>query len=851
MDHARSLIVALVLLLAAASTGIAQQTTFTPNCSGTASSDTAAFESIKTTVGTTNPATIQIPYKLNPAQKCKVNNLTVTSNITLVGTNGSGIHVVTGQSLTVQGPIVADAKPLFLNATAGLGTVSILARAVQEVYPEWWGASPSASAAVNTPALQAAIIGAYGNTRTNGSGNWIYNRILKFSGMYDINDELNVYHMIGFRWEGQNKFNSGIRQTATNKRIINGQSVAYGLFYNIHFQTSVSQNTALIDLDYDGSQGSDLRPQNITFQDCVIQGSSVGYIGVRIAKSGGGAQGDNIRFYNCYINGFLEAGAQLGLDSSTRATNAINVLWHGGDIQGCPKYGLAAYGGNWIVEGGWTFENASGGSFTQTGFDVYHFGPESPAAIRDGRTESWKLSSGVAAIENVSVNPNGVITWYDSNSGGSVAGSTVAANYALTGTTIGGDGKVYKVTTGGTFGGLGITSVASAGASSLTVAGTPWTVNAFTGYKVSIIDGTGEPSQLFGSYKAGATSQSILISSNTNNTLTLASPWTTAPDATSRFVIEPDWGTQTTSGSVVFELYDYNVVEGAETIANSKLVGGKITVNSSHTSIHWLFTSRTDALPFMYDGRNPYGEISNVFVLGSPQNGAAPLLVKTWYAPSSGGDLGGNLLKDYTQRNLGAQKIVWSQALVSDPNSRFADVWVGRGDGIRGDDASSTTRNVLGIGGTLGKLTPAGTDQAGSALVLQGGLSTGSGASGPINFRIGSIGSTGTTVNDGVVVGGIGSNRLTWQYKGADVASDAAIVPTGNLFHVTGTTTITSITSTGITAGTEITIIFDGILTFTDGSNLVLAGDFVTTANDTITLKFDGVSWFETSRSVN
>lgn len=87
---------------------------------------------------------------------------------------------------------------------------------------------------------------------------------------------------------------------------------------------------------------------------------------------------------------------------------------------------------------------------------------------------------------------------------------------------------------------------------------------------------------------------------------------------------------------------------------------------------------------------------------------------------------------------------------------------------------------------------------------------------------------------------------------GASVASATALpVPTGRVFHVTGTTTITSITSTNFQSGVCITLIFDGALTFTDGSNLKLAGDFVTTADDTINLCYDGTSWFETSRSVN
>lgn len=99
--------------------------------------------------------------------------------------------------------------------------------------------------------------------------------------------------------------------------------------------------------------------------------------------------------------------------------------------------------------------------------------------------------------------------------------------------------------------------------------------------------------------------------------------------------------------------------------------------------------------------------------------------------------------------------------------------------------------------------------------------------------------------------GGWNQSGLFSKSLGANVASAAAIVPTGNVFHVTGTTTITSVTATGIEGGTEIMIIFDGILTFTNGSNLKLAGNFVTSALDTITLVWDGSFWHEKCRSVN
>lgn len=84
------------------------------------------------------------------------------------------------------------------------------------------------------------------------------------------------------------------------------------------------------------------------------------------------------------------------------------------------------------------------------------------------------------------------------------------------------------------------------------------------------------------------------------------------------------------------------------------------------------------------------------------------------------------------------------------------------------------------------------------------------------------------------------------------VASAANIVlPRGwELVNITGTTNITSITATNQT-GRRVTLKFAGILTFTDGSNLKLNSNFVTSADDTITLVCDGTDWIEVSRSAN
>jgi hypothetical protein len=100
-----------------------------------------------------------------------------------------------------------------------------------------------------------------------------------------------------------------------------------------------------------------------------------------------------------------------------------------------------------------------------------------------------------------------------------------------------------------------------------------------------------------------------------------------------------------------------------------------------------------------------------------------------------------------------------------------------------------------------------------------------------------------------IVERNIGNGRLP---DVPSVASAATIaLPFGpDVVTVTGTTNITSITATGHTAR-RVTLVFTGILTFTDGSNLKLNANFVTSADDTITLVCDGTNWFEVCRSAN
>ena len=72
----------------------------------------------------------------------------------------------------------------------------------------------------------------------------------------------------------------------------------------------------------------------------------------------------------------------------------------------------------------------------------------------------------------------------------------------------------------------------------------------------------------------------------------------------------------------------------------------------------------------------------------------------------------------------------------------------------------------------------------------------------------------------------------------------------GDVFTITGPETISTISTLG-QAGRRVTLVFAGALTVLSTGNIRLASDFVTTANDCLTLVCDGANWFEVSRSVN
>lgn len=98
--------------------------------------------------------------------------------------------------------------------------------------------------------------------------------------------------------------------------------------------------------------------------------------------------------------------------------------------------------------------------------------------------------------------------------------------------------------------------------------------------------------------------------------------------------------------------------------------------------------------------------------------------------------------------------------------------------------------------------------------------------------------------------------------KGADIASATTLTFgfDGNAFAITGTTTINHITTTGWQAGSVIRLLFGTSLTVTHNAGappantapILLSGaaNLSATANDSLTLVYDGTSWRECARTV-
>ena len=85
----------------------------------------------------------------------------------------------------------------------------------------------------------------------------------------------------------------------------------------------------------------------------------------------------------------------------------------------------------------------------------------------------------------------------------------------------------------------------------------------------------------------------------------------------------------------------------------------------------------------------------------------------------------------------------------------------------------------------------------------------------------------------------------------ANGAGALALPLAQNIFVVGTANNVGQIAAQYGVKGRQVSLIMSGAITVFDGVNLKLAGNFVTTADDVLTLICDGTNWFEISRSVN
>ncbi len=99
----------------------------------------------------------------------------------------------------------------------------------------------------------------------------------------------------------------------------------------------------------------------------------------------------------------------------------------------------------------------------------------------------------------------------------------------------------------------------------------------------------------------------------------------------------------------------------------------------------------------------------------------------------------------------------------------------------------------------------------------------------PLGYRCVTAGTPGTWAPLGASVSSAGTTA---------VASTTTIVSTAKVYHVSGTTAIQTITTTGLSAGDTITLIPDGVFTWGTSGNIAIGGTAV--VNKALIMTFDG-----------
>lgn len=368
-----------------------------------------------------------------PAGTYLVNsNITFPANVELSFDPRAMLKPATGITITILGPIDARPYPIFTNALASQGTISLASNHVlTTIYSEWWGAI-----ADNTTDSFAAIQAAQTALKTLTGGT------LRFcTGIYLTSAAIQLLNVQGQTWLGNGRINTILKATGAVSAV-QGNGVWYSKFIGLQFTTSSAlTNLAPFALDgnYDGTNTQGVQAN--TFFDClfIANGSTYAFTG---GIRGGAWQGSENTFLNCHWQGGTEASYYH------TGQNALANSFIGGDIQAFPKNGIKIAGGSVTILGT-SFESTYG--YTQIVNDGYDInasigGAYDTITVTGVRTESLRFFKGLGAqvgtLTGINYNPSSVTNW--------AATAGYAVNAHLFKIAANGSVKFYRVTTAGT-----------------------------------------------------------------------------------------------------------------------------------------------------------------------------------------------------------------------------------------------------------------------------------------------------------------------------------------------------------------------------------------------------------------
>jgi hypothetical protein len=156
------------------------------------------------------------------------------------------------------------------------------------------------------------------------------------------------------------------------------------------------------------------------------------------------------------------------------------------------------------------------------------------------------------------------------------------------------------------------------------------------------------------------------------------------------------------------------------------------------------------------------------------------------------------------------------------------------------------SRSIVSSGDTLLNIDAAGQDTsstaqtAGRIAVFVDGTPGANDMPGRIELSTTADGAASPTTR--VIINNKGITNL---YFGSSVASAGTITPTGNVFSITGTTTISTISTTGITAGTVLHMVTASAVIFDEAGNIDITGatSLTTSAGYLVVSVWDGTKW--------